>query len=433
MMKKVLVIMAIFILAIFIFYQMNEYEESKLIHSVTGTKVTYKVLSQESEQLVVQKEIVIEERRLIVDIGSDRNITRDSDVTLSATLKNIENPDACSYVWREDGEIIGVGSSIERSFSKGEHIVNLQVIDSERREANDTIKVTAWDYYKVKKDHYSASTGEYSYTEWDIFDHNGNYLLMDDGLFSKYSIIYNDEGKQIETKLEYYEYPQNNTKKLYTYDADGNVETIEILNADDVTIGFHTYSYDEDGKQISSKSGTSEDNLTEDEVYVYSDLYLDANSTNSVTNYNENGMLVYSEEDYYYFKEINKYSYDEKGNLIKEIHTLTLGDGNESRINTYDENGNTISSEMLYTDANKTLCHYSTKLTYTKENYVSTRANKVLEGDCSQQILAEYMSYTYDDFGNVIEIKSKLSMDEDSSSEYTTLKTKMYYSNELEE
>jgi len=43
------------------------------------------------------------------------------------------------------------------------------------------------------------------------------------------------------------------------------------------------------------------------------------------------------------------------------------------------------------------------------------------------------MSYNYDKVGNVVEIKSKLSMEEDSSSEYTTLKTTMYYSNELEE
>jgi hypothetical protein len=207
-MKKVLVIVAIFILAIFVFYQINEYEESSLVHSVTETKVRYKVLSQKSEQLTAQKEIVIEEKRFLVDIGSDRNITRDFDITLSATVKNVENSDACNYFWREDGEIIGMGSSIERSFSKGEHIVNLQVVDSEGREANDTIKVTAWDYYKIKKDHYSISTGEYTHTEWDIFDHNGHYLLLDDGSFSKYTVIYNDEGRQIETKSEYYEYIQ---------------------------------------------------------------------------------------------------------------------------------------------------------------------------------------------------------------------------------
>jgi len=434
-MKKILIIITIFILAMFLFYQINEYEESELVHSVKKTKGTFQVLSQKNERFIVQKEITIEKEIPFVDIGLDRNISRDSTVTLSATLKNIKEPDRCNYFWREDGEIIGMGASIETSFSKGEHRVDIQVVDSEGGEVNNSIKITAWDYKKIKKDHYSISTGEYIYTGWDILDHNGKYLVTDDGIFSKYTFIYNEEGRKIESTTEYYNYPTENLKKLYTYDENGNIETIEILNCDDVMIQFHTYTYDEEGNQISAKSGNSEYNLTEDEVYVYSEPSTESNSTDdSSTNiYNENGLLVYNREDYTYFTEINRYSYSEEGKLIKSITSTIIGEGNESQINIYDENGTIISNEIIYKDRGETACHYSTKLTYNKENYISTKTNKVLEGNCGYAVEAEYISYTYDNNGNVTEIKSKLSLEEDSSREYTTLKTKIYYSNELEE
>ncbi|SFV56431.1 hypothetical protein MNB_SV-12-1188 [hydrothermal vent metagenome] len=436
-MKYTVIIIILFILAMFtVLYQTNEHEEGSFVHSVNETKKIYSVLSQKSEQITAKKEIVIEEKMLQVDIGADRNITRDSEITLSSNVKNIENSDACNYFWRENGEVIGVGASIERSFSKGEHIINLQVIDSEGREANDTIKVTAWDYYKIKKMHYSISTGEYTHTEWDIFDHTGKYLIMDDGVFSKYTLVYNDDGKQIEERIEYYTYPEENTKTFYTYDENGNVATTEILDADDIMVSFHTYTYDENGNLISTKSGTDEDNLSEDKIYVYTDPSEDDNLTNknnNITTYNKNGKMTYSEVDYGYFKETNEYTYDEKDNLVKDVSILISDDTYESSINSYDENGNTINSEKVYKNEDKTLCHYKSKLTYNKKGYLSTKENEVLVGDCSHNMEAQYISYLYDDKGNIIETKSKLSIEDDSSDEYTTLKTIKFYSNELDE
>lgn len=438
-MQKVLIIIALFILAIFVIYQINEYEESTFVHSVTETKVKYKVLSEKTEQFKAEKKIVLEEQNLSVDIGVDKNVSRDTEVTLSATVQNVKNLYACNYFWRENGEIIGTGSSISVSFSKGEHIVNLQVLDSEGQEASDSIKITAWDYYIVKNKYYSPVTGEFMREGLEVYDHNGNYLLLDDGSFSKYTFLYNDEGREIEMSTEYYNYPEENRKKFYTYDDNGNIATIELLNADDVMVSFQTYEYDEDGNQVSSKSGVDQETLVEDEVYAYIDPYEDRNSTyrdnspSPITRYNENNQTIYNEIDYNYLKVIYEYSYNKDGTLIKDISTTISGEESESRITNYNENGNNTNSEILYKKDDETICHYEIELTYNIDGHISTRGKKVLEGDCSNRVNPEHSSYRYDGRGNIIEIKSKSFIEDDYSEEYTTLKTFRFYSNELEE
>jgi hypothetical protein len=281
--------------------------------------------------------------------------------------------------------------------------------------------------------HYSLSTGEYTHTEWEIYDHNGKYLKLDDGVFSNSTYLYNDDGYKIEDITKYYSYPEENIKRYYTYDEDGNVLTIEVLNADDIMVRFHRYTYDDEGNQTSSKSGTDEENLTEDEVYVY-EIY-DENSTdnNQVIKYNEEGKLTYSEYNYGYFKDITEYSYDKDGSRIKEVYTSISDNESQSRINTYTEEGNLTGTEFVYKNGDETLCRYNSKSTYTKDRLISTTTNRVLEGDCSKMLQSEYTSYLYNEVGNVVEIKSKLFLDEEFSEKYTTLKMFSFYSNELDE
>jgi len=373
-----------------------------------------------------------EEKKFTVEIKGELNTTKETLITLTTKVKNYNNLDACNFFWSEEGTLLGIGSTLEMSFEKGEHKIFLRALDSNGNEANATVILNAYDYHMITKLHYNAYYGNLEYTEKDIMNHKGRYLLMDDGTFSKYIYAYDDEGRTIESKSEYYDYPTENQTRRFEYDEQGNRVKEMTLNSNDEIIYMIIYEYDEDGVLISTKSGTDENSLSsenyneyEGSVY-YEDTNLNDTNSNDKKEYNDNGKLVYEESYYGSMKIISEYDYNEEGKLTKDVSTMTSESRKSVRTNLYDDKSQLISFERLYSD-NDYQCHYKRDYTYNSEGAVLTKIDQLLGGECPY-IDEVKKNYAYDNDGKIKSISSTI----DGEKGYTTLKVIETYTNILE-
>ena len=373
-----------------------------------------------------------EEEKFSVEIKGELNTTKEKLITLTTTVKNSDNLDACNFFWSEDETLIAIGPTLEMSFEKGEHIINLRALDSDGNEANATVTLNAYDYHMVTKLHYNAYYGNLEYTEKDIMNHKGRYLLMDDGTFSKYIYAYDDEGRTIESQSKYYDYPTENQTSRYEYDEQGNRVKELTLNANDEIIYMIIYEYDEDGVLVSTKSGEDENSLSsenyseyEGSVY-YEDTNLNETNSNDKKEYNDNGKLVYEEMYYGSMKIVSEYVYNENDKLTKEMSTMTSEYRKSTRTNFYDAKGQLISFERLYS-YDDFECHYRRDYTYDSEGYTLTKVDQLLGGDCPY-INEVKEKYSYDKDGQVKSINSTI----DGEKGYTTLEVVETYTNILE-
>ena len=224
----------------------------------------------------------------------------------------------------------------------------------------------------------------------------------------------------------------------FTYDEKGNKLTYKAYDNSGKVVGTEEYTYNEAGQLISQKS-RNDDSYPVDSAYTY----------------NENGLLIkkvntYPEnpESAFWFV----YSYDSKGNLVKEEWTNIQGGEKSphSHIDfTYDANGNKLSeihsngtkTEWTYDDRGNKLSEsqydsdgfamLSTIYTYDAQNRLLTETwckggmadygetyayeydsaglrtcrYRYMSGE-SKDGLTPDMEYSYDAFGNLISEKS---------------------------
>ena len=220
----------------------------------------------------------------------------------------------------------------------------------------------------------------------------------------------------------------------FTYDEKGNKLTYKAYDNSGKVVGTEEYTYNEAGQLISQKS-RNDDSYPVDSAYTY----------------NENGLLIkkvntYPEnpESAFWFV----YSYDSKGNLVKEEWINIQGDEKSphSHIDfTYDANGNKLSeihsngikTEWTYDDRGNMLSEsqydsdgfamLSTIYTYDAQNRLLTETwckggvvgggetyeyaynsaglrtcrYRYMSGE-SKDGLTPDMEYTYDGFGNLL-------------------------------
>jgi hypothetical protein len=441
-MNKLLIIPTLLALTLFSIYH-YKIEGKKIYEQPTVIeKIKQKILTEQSEVFSTKKENNISEVKIFtVETKADVNTTRDYETTLTANVKNANNQDACNFFWYEDEELISMGSTLEHSFTKGEHTITVMAKDGEGHESNATIHLTAWDYEKEETLHFNATYGDLEYKEVNIYDHKGRYIVMDDGIYSNRKYTYDEDDNRIERTTIYYDFPNQSRKWISTYDENHNQLTNKGINLlTGRTLYYNEKTYDEEGNITSSKSGNNEDELHEDYInnsenednyYEYSSTHV-AHKDNKYIE-NDAGQIIYTETNYVEMKIIDEYSYDNNGTMTQQVSTMITNDTKyDISIYNYDKEQNVNSSEQIYKTGDEVTCHYKTTSTYTDEGMINTVKQETLDGICTEEVDEDsYKKYSYDEDGAINNVTSSLEKESDESQ--TTLKVIKSYTNDLEE
>ncbi len=403
------------------------------------------IYTHDNDELSSKRVEIVEnnESNFSVSIGSDRNTTRDTNESFIVEVNNADNIESCNYFWKitndiEDEESL-FGREIEFAFPKGESSVMVNVICGEQ-EANATIKVTAWEYYERKTYHYNAYYGELEYTEREIFDYRGNYLIVDNGTFSKANFVYDDKGRLIERKRVYYQYPAENSVTKFTYNSKGERVVVERLSLDGKLLYISLFTYNEEGDIISIQSGVDREHLEEEYsftetgkggiIYEVAEEYTQ-NNLNDQRVENEDGKVTYESYDDGYMKTTYEYSYHENGQVKKESYEAISEDEVTRAVRYYNDKGELLSrerSDKLLSNGRE--CSFRTDYTYNSRGYKASSVDVLLGGECAYLDEIE-KRFTYDSEGNVVNVYSVL--DGDVKHGHITTKVVKFYTNELEE
>lgn len=275
-MKIVFVVSLLLALAFWGLYQ-EENEEKKIYHVPTHTTIVKHETIEEKNEIFTSRsekslEInntnikTLEEKKLFIETDLDINVTRDNPIRLTASLKNANEEEASNYFWRENGQVLAIGTSIEPNFSKGSHIIELTVKNGEQ-EVKATIKVVAWDYKKVQRLRIENSNEHIEILTQMVYDHK-NRLIQRDSLHSNYQAIYNEKNQKVEVRREYHHFSKEDgtnysggSIRRYTYNQKGVVLTIEKVSLEEESLSFEQFTYDEKGVQTSYLSGIDRENL----------------------------------------------------------------------------------------------------------------------------------------------------------------------------
>jgi hypothetical protein len=444
-MNKLLIIPALLALTLFSVYH-YKIEGKKLYEQPTTIeKMEQTILTKHAEMYTSKKERQednsTEEKVFRVEIPTEVNTNRDHETKLIVNVENANNRDACNFFWYEDEELIGMGETLNHSYSKGEHTITVIAKDGEGHEANATTKVTAWEYKKIETLHFNANYGDLTYREVEIYDHKGRYILIDDGSFAKRINLYDEYDNRIEHKVIYYDYPNESRYWLYTFDEAHHQLSSKSVNVKTgETLYYNVRTYDEEGNITSSRSGENEDNLYDDYREYddpYGDSYYEYNSTYKAHEedksiLNEAGLVTYEERNYDYMKVIEEYSYDSNNTMTQHISTMITEEVNyDITVYNYNDNQEVSSSEQIYKTGEEITCHYKNSSTYNEDGSQNTEKQEILDGICPEYVDDNsFKKYSYDEDGRVKNVTSSLEKESDDSQ--TTLKVIKSYTNELE-
>jgi hypothetical protein len=442
-MNKLLIIPALLALTLFSVYH-HKIEGKKMYEQpMMMEKMEQKILNEQVEIYNVKKENNISEEKVFtITTEKDINTTRDSDTTLTVKVQNANNEEACNFFWYENDVLIGIGSTLEHSFEKGEHVITVIAKDAEGHESNATTIVTAWDYTKVETLHFDVNYGNLEYKEVELYDHKGRYIIMDDSTFAKRHYVYDEEDNRIENTVVYYEYPHESRQWLYTFDENHNQLSAKSINIETGRTLYYTVkTYDEEGNVTSSKSGNNEENLRDDSIdygaYYEDNDYYEYNSTqeenkDDKTILNEAGKITYNEKNYDDMKIIEEYSYDDNGSMTQQISTMiTENYKYDITIYNYDSTQDVSSTEQIYKTDEEVNCHYKITSTYNEDGSQNTEKREILDGICSEEVEENsFKKYIYDNDGRVKNIIS--SLENESDDNLTTLKVIKSYTNDLD-
>jgi len=376
---------------------------------------------------------VTESKAFSVEIVGELNTTKETVITLSAKVSNAKNIDACNYFWYEENELLSVGAVLQEGFTKGEHELNLRVLDgSTGEEINATVYVNAFNYYETRIQYLNAYYGELEYEDREILNHKGNYLLRDDGYFMKHTYVYDEESRVIEEGSYYYEYPSENKKMVYVYDSMGNRVSESTYGENGELLYLVVFEYDKEGNILKTLSGKDENSLVErsyeDYSYygneTYSSPYVEKEGRKEL---NDNGDVTYEEVHHGDMKIVYEYEYDEKFNMLKDSSTMTSPRRFSESNSYYNKEGYVEHYDRKYGDSSGVLCAYNTNYTYDKNGRRKSTENQLLEGECFYLDEIKRI-YSYDKDGAVKNIESSI----DGEKGYSTMKVIKTYINSYE-
>lgn len=382
----------------------------------------------------------LSEEEFSVEITGELNTTKENNITLNAVVKNVQNEEACNYWWYEDKELIEIGATLEKAFEQGKHNITLVVRDGNGTETNSSVVVNAYNYESITTLHYDPYYGGLLYTERTVLNHKGQYVLYDNGLYSKELLTYDENnGMLLERAVEYYDNPEENRKTEFTYNDKGNRLVLQVFNSEGISINYMLYVYDENSSLIDLKVGTSADDIENneveesdyDEVMYEESPYVEVKIPEDVVTLNDNGQVVY-EELYYGVndKVVTTMTYDEDNKLIHSERETNSPYDEGTTIIDYDKKGNEINKESSYKMEGEALCHYGTKSTFTESNQIESQVSTLLGGECPY-VDGIKRIYSYDEEGEVIGVKATTE-GEELSEAHSTLEVVKEYINELD-
>jgi len=384
-------------------------------------------------------QVKVLDKNFSVEIKGELNTTKETVITLKAVVKNAQKLEACNYWWYEAKELIDMGSTLEKAFTKGEHNITLVVRDVNGTETNSTAMVRAYNYKSIRTLHYDAYYGTLRYTERTVTNHKGQYVLYDSGIYSKELMTYDDKGMLVERVREYYNHPEENRKIEFTYDDKGNRLVSQTFNSEGISINYMLSIYDDNSSLIDIKFGTSAEDIENNEVpeYEYEEVIYDASTyievkiPEDIVKLNDNGQVIY-EERYYGEddKVISTMTYNEDNKLIRLERIRNSSYDKGRSIIDYDAKGNEIKKEHKYQMDGQSLCHYSSKSTFTDSGQIKSRVSTLLGGECPYVDEVKRL-YSYDEEDNVIAVKA-ITNGEELSDAHSTVEVIKEYINELD-
>ena len=448
-MKKVLLISLIVALAFWGIYPSNTKKEIPLYYvDAKPMQTESQTIKKETVQPVgLYQEIKKNhhrEKSLFIETELDVNTTRDTDCILTAHIKNSDPLEASNYFWRKNGQLLGIGSSIERSFSKGLHFIEL-IIKNGEEERNVTIRLKAWDYKKIQNVNIEHGSDTKEIINEEVYDYKQR-LIKRYSKYSTYSVLYNEENQKVEDRNEYRylsetgEIHIGGRIKRYSYNTKGKILTMQKLSLEEESHYFEKNSYDEKGELVLQLSGEDSEHLIEQSQFynntVYDDseshiTYIEYDYPNPIVKYNKNKKIIYREYDYGYMTEKTSYEYDENNKHRKTIRISDYDGQKSTTTNTYDKEGNVLSREQIRTEGEEVICHYNITSTYNNSFKIATQKQKIIDGECSKDYIKNsFKRYVYNNDGS---LKETLSFENNHSKEpLKTAKILKFYSNTLE-
>ncbi len=443
-MKRLLIIPIILALIVFSFY----YEDVDDMHTAKKVKVSQNTLREEEIIEIYNSKVELNssyelnesiDDKFSVEIIGTLNTMKKTIVTLKAKVKNAQEVEKCNYFWYKDKHLLSVGQTLEESFEQGEYTITVVVKDVDGNETNNSVILRAYNYESITKLHYDAYYGNLLYTERMIRNHNGQYVLYDNGIYSKEIMRYEDELLR-ERTVEYVDTPEEYRRVVFSYDEKGNRVFSQTFNREGVSVNYVVNIYDENSSLIDIKFGTSPDDIeeddtsyeelnSEDEIYE-TIVYEELESPKDIVKKNDNGQIVYEEYVYGDTKETNRMTYNEENKLIKSVRTVSSSYDTSHTILEYDDEGNPIKTEKKYELKGHSSCHYSSANTYTDRGLLKSRVSTLLGGSCPYIDEIE-RRYTYDDEDNLIKVKV-ITENEEASEAHSTLEVLKEYLNEID-
>ena len=441
---KLLLIVPLIALALFNLPQEKKEENRETYITPTVEREVAIYIDEKDDEIYTPQieHVSIEtESPLIVELPNEVNITRDNIYKVEAKVKKSNSENACNFFWRENGELIGLGETLEKEFSKGEHTINLTVQNGDYISQKKII-VKAWDYKKIQRKLFDKNIDDFELIGEAVYDHKERLLRRYNG-FATYSNQYNEQDQRIEYRVEYESYPEDSYIRYYTYNEDGQRLSIERVTLDEEPVSFQEFIYNEEGIQIATKRGVDCEHLEEIRYDLPEIIYDEGNSTlysstyspeenQDKVIYNEKHQIIYEKHDYGYVKETNSYEYDKDSKLSKSIRESKYSDKTTITTSLYNKKGETISSIFLEQKGEEVICNYTTQVTYNQEGQRATVNQEVIDGDCSQQYVeTSYKRFTYNKEGSIDKV---IEAENNTTKEsFTMFKMVTFFTNSLEE
>ena len=445
-MKKLLIVPMVLALIIFSLYPeeidvMDTSTKGQVAQEIQIAEEILKIYNNSKNEInssVEVNETIEIEEEFSVEIKGELNTTKETVITLKSDVKNAQKLEACNYFWYEGKELIDMGKTLEKAFDKGEHNITLVVKDANGTETNTSVIVRAYNFKSITKLNYDAHYGQLLYTERRVMNHKGQYVLTDDGIYSKVLLTYDNNGLLREREREYYSNPKENRKTEFTYDDKGNRIISQTFNSEGISIDYMLSIYDDNSSLIGMKFGTNSDDIDTNKVPEYTEViydttsYIEVKIPEDIVELNDNGKVIYEERHYgEYDKVVTKMTYNAKNKLIKSEKISNSPYDTGTSIIEYDEKGNEINQEHKYKMNGHNLCHYRMKNTFTDiVGQVKSKVSTLLGGECPYLDEVKRI-YSYDEAGNIVNIKSTTDDDEISEA-HTTLEVIKEYINELD-
>jgi len=391
-MKWIAVILILIGFSFFMFIGKQEPKRVKTTHPHKEmvlsevSKKEYKVVTREKKPVV---------SNIKIDLGEDIDTLIDTNVTINLNIKSLPKGFFLNWHLDNNSSILSTIPSLTKSFKEGEHLIKVQLYNSNGDiVSEDNLTIKAWRYKKIEKYEYSIKKDDFLLIEGKVLNYKNKILLLFDYIHSiKYT--YNKFGKILEKEFQFFEKPENNYKLVYEYDEE-NGQTISEKRINE-----------SDGKEIVFFDLRDDNKINNDnKVQKKEDIKYAENIINY--RYTKNGReFSYEETLFPDYKEIIKKEYDDNGRVILEtIKKMNFnGTLKGELINSfeYNENGKIIQKETKEKEAGELKNYYIKKLHY---------ENEVLKYEDVEAIVGNF-SYFYNSSFYLIEddiriVKSKI-------------------------